>query len=61
MLRIIIRTEHNGAACHVQGAVSEHEFKTFDIDLPEIEKYLREFEKRPNSYSTREVIGIEKF
>lgn len=60
MLRIIIREENNAAACYVPGAVAEHSWKTFDVELPEVESYLREYENKPNAYTSRIVVGIEK-
>ena len=55
MIRIIVRTQYHGAAAHIPGAKTEYEFKTFDVDFAEIEKYLRE----TLSMASREVIGVE--
>lgn len=55
MLRIIVRNQHFGAVVHMEGAIAETSLKTFDVELPEIEKYLKVAEK----WTSREVIGIE--
>jgi len=55
MLRIIIRSQHLGAAAHIPDAKAETDFRTFDVSLPEIEKYLRPDQK----WTSREIIGVE--
>lgn len=54
MLRIIVRETDCGAACNVGGPVNSS-WKSFDVELPEVESFLSE--KR--QYMTREVVGVE--
>jgi hypothetical protein len=53
-IRIIVREVETGAACNVGGPVNVSH-KTFDIDAPQLEAYLRVAQ----SYTTREVVGCE--
>ena len=58
-LRIIVRTDDAGMACNVGGEVLS-EFKTFDVDLPELEKFLREVQQAGQTrFSHRQVVGVE--
>jgi hypothetical protein len=54
MLRIVVRESNCGAACNVGGPV-DVTWKTFDVDLPELEAYLSEAVR----FQTREVVGVE--
>ena len=66
MLRIVVQTSDAGMAVNVGGHV-EVEVKTFDINAPELEEFLREYAdaqtKARNStssiYWSRSVIGVE--
>lgn len=55
-IRIIVRQSDEGAARHVGGPVQTRH-KTFDVELPELEQFLRA-EGQPD-YTSREVIGVE--
>ena len=55
MIRILVRVDDAGMAANVGGSV-ETKYKTFDVDLPELEKYLREDR---GIYSHANVIGFE--
>jgi hypothetical protein len=55
-IRIIVRQSDEGAAMHVGGPV-QTSHKTFDVDLPELEQFLRA-EGQP-TYIRRELIGVE--
>lgn len=57
MIRLIIRTQSAGMAANVAGAKAEIDFKTFDVEIPEVESYLREAEKW--DYTNRQIIGVE--
>lgn len=58
MLRIVVRTDNAGMAANVGGAVHT-EYRTFDVDLPEIEEFLREPGAKRMTYTQRQVVGIE--
>lgn len=55
-IRIIVRQSDEGAARHVGGPV-QTSHKTFDVDLSEVEHFLRAT-GQPD-YICREVIGVE--
>jgi hypothetical protein len=60
-LRIIVRTDDAGMASNVGGSVLS-EFKTFDIDAPELEAFLREYTGRSKTgtcFWHRQVIGVD--
>ena len=59
-LRIIIRTDDASMAANVGGAVLS-EFKTFAVDLPEVEAFLRgpPIIPRQTRYDHRQVVGVE--
>jgi len=57
-LRIVIEQTDYGTAAHVDGVKASRSLKSFDVELPEIEKYLQEG-AQPNSWRIREFIGIE--
>lgn len=57
MIRIIVKTDGAAMAANIGGSV-ESKVKTFDVECPVVEAFLRE--KLPNpGYSHRQVIGIE--
>lgn len=56
MIRIIVRTDDASMAANVGGAVHT-EYRTFAVDLPEVEAFLRETAKF--QYTQRQVTGIE--
>lgn len=58
MLRIIVRTDDAGMAANCGGAV-ETTFRTFEIDCPELEAFLREPAEKRWTYAQRQAIGIE--
>jgi hypothetical protein len=55
MLRIIVRTDDAGMAANVGGAVLSN-FATFDVDLPEVEKCVRDGDGK---YCHSQVVGVE--
>ena len=55
MIRIIVRETDSGEACNVPNGQTHLNFKTFDVELPEVEKYLSE----KWQYVSRQVIGVE--
>jgi len=66
MLRIVVQTSDCGMAANIGGSV-ETTVKTFDVYLPELEAYLREYddakerakETKLPMYWIRGVAGIE--
>ncbi len=54
-LRVIIRTEYADKAANVGGSV-DVEWKTFDIEAPEVEAFLSQ---KLSSLTYRQVVGIE--
>lgn len=56
MIRVIVRTVGYGRSVHVGGPVSE-DFKTFDIEAPELEGYLRK--ENAIQYVEAQAIGVE--
>lgn len=59
-IRIIVRTDDAAMACNVGGTVLS-EFRTFDVELPELEAFLRgQPVAHPSTkYDHRQVIGVE--
>jgi len=55
MIRIICSESDSTAAAFDAGLVRQTH-KTFDVDLPEIEEWLR---NKRNTYVERSVVGIE--
>jgi hypothetical protein len=55
MIRIVCTRADAGMAANVGGPVTIH-MKTFDVDLPEIEAWLKE---RGHTYEERTFTGIE--
>lgn len=59
MLRIIVRRRDVAAAVNVDGPV-DVTYRTFDVDLPEIERCLTDNGGYADAaYVTTEVIGVE--
>lgn len=61
MLRIVVQTSDCGMAANIGGHV-ENTIRTFDIELPELEAYLREHSDKTEMerrYTARNVIGVE--
>lgn len=56
MIRVLVRTNDNGAAVHVGGPVNIS-YRTFDVVAPALEAFLREYEAP--TYTHREVVGVE--
>lgn len=54
-IRIIVRTDDAGMACNVGGGVHS-EFRTFDIEAPEIENFLGQ---SLGTYAQRQIVGVE--
>ena len=58
-ITIIVRTDAASMAAHVGGAV-ETTLRTFTIEAPELEAFLREPKDKNWEYTIRQVIGIEE-
>ena len=67
MLRVVVETCDAGMAAHVGGSV-EKQVRTFDIDVPELDAFLREYTKAVEAakdadtgglYWHRQVVGVE--
>lgn len=58
MLRIIVRTDNAGMAANCGGAV-ETTYRTFEMDAPELEAFLREPKSKNWTYAQRQVVGVE--
>lgn len=56
MIRIIVRTCDARMAANVGGEV-ETVYKTFDFDLPELERFM--IDGASQTYSHRQIIGAE--
>lgn len=54
MIRIIVQSCDAGMACNVGGSVLTT-YKTFDVDLPEVEKFLAQKEM----YVQKQISGFE--
>lgn len=54
MLRVVFQRIHTGAACNIGGPVTSS-VRTFDVDLPEVEQFMRSEDK----WNDVNVIGIE--
>lgn len=55
-LQVIVRDDDAGMAAHVDGAVVKTHWKTFVIDAPELEAFLKQ--ELP-SLIQRQVVGVE--
>jgi len=58
MIRVIVRTVNCANAAHVGGPI-DTDYKTFDVDLPELKKFLQEPTLNGWTYHAREVVGVE--
>lgn len=61
MLRIIVGDVDGGMAINL-GGPAHSTVKSFDVDLPDLERYLREYEDADSNrkvYWQRSVIGVE--
>lgn len=58
MIRIICRLANAGMAANVGGAVLT-KYRTFDVVLPEVEKYMREAVKEGGTYAQYQIVGTE--
>ena len=66
MIRIIIQDCDFGAAANIGGPVESH-VKSFDVDIPALEKHLRDFKEMSDKcksakqmvWSSQNVAGIE--
>jgi hypothetical protein len=61
-LRIIVRTDDAGMVANVGFDCVLSELKTFDIDAPELEAFLREYTGRSKTgtcFWHRQVIGVD--
>lgn len=54
MIRLVVRTDDAGMAANVGGNV-DTSYKTFDVDLPEVEAFLRDKGK----YMHIRLVGCE--
>lgn len=59
MIRIIVRTDDASLIANAGGGAVQTEFRTFKIDAPELEAYLREPEQQGRLYAQRQVVGVE--
>ncbi len=58
-IRILVRTDDAGMAANCGGAV-ETRYKTFDVELPEVERFLREVtDNKLMQYTARQIVGWE--
>ena len=55
MIRVIVQTDNAGMAANVGGNVHTS-LRSFDVDMPELEAFLREDQ---GTYGHRQVIGVE--
>jgi hypothetical protein len=58
MIRLVIRSTDEAGAVNV-GSPVDISYKTFDVELPEVERFLLEYAGKPGSYITRTIIGSE--
>lgn len=58
-LRLIVRTDDGNMAAQIGGGVLV-QYRTFDVDLPEVEAFLRAGGSNSgNDYSFRQLVGAE--
>ncbi len=57
MIRIVVRISYMGHVVHGGAPAASVDFKTFDVALPEVEKFLRG--TASETYVARDVVGIE--
>ncbi len=58
MIRLVMRIDDAAMAANVGGS-PQTTYRTFDIDLPDVEALLRHQEKRPNSLLHHTLVGAE--
>jgi hypothetical protein len=58
MIRIVVQEAEAGMAANVGGPV-QIKYRTFDVNLPELEAYLREPKEQKLTYTDRQVSGVE--
>lgn len=58
MLRLIIRTDDAHMAANAGGAVLTT-YQTFDVDLPDVERALRDGGRNEGSFRHRQLVGCE--
>jgi hypothetical protein len=56
MLRLVCTEVDGNDAAHVGGPVHTR-YRTFDVELPELEEWLRS--RGPNEFTSRSVTGVE--
>lgn len=56
MIRLVFEETNFGTAAHVDGVKAETHLKSFDIDCPEIENFLK---TDSLSWTIRQLVGIE--
>lgn len=58
MIRIIVRTDDGGFACNIggPGTPAHTTYKTFDIEAPELEAFMRE-SFHPSACIMRQIVG----
>jgi len=61
VIRVIVRTMDGSFGCHIggPGTPAEFSYKTFDIEAPELERFLSEDVGRNGSGVSRSPVGIE--
>jgi hypothetical protein len=58
-LRLIVRTDDAAMAANVGGSVHT-EYDTFEIEAPEVERFLRTGKGSPEwTYAHRQIVGVE--
>lgn len=57
MIRVVVRRQDMAHVIHGGADGASVSFKTFDIEAPELERFLRE--ERIGQYETRDVMGVE--
>ncbi|RWK39280.1 hypothetical protein [Mesorhizobium sp.] len=58
MIRLIIRTDDASMAANVGGSVLT-QYRTFDVELPEVESLLRAGGSDGSGFSHRQLVGCE--
>lgn len=60
MLRVVCCENEHTHTVHVGGPPSIT-YKTFDVDLPEIEAWLDKYkDQKQHSYNVRTIVGVER-
>lgn len=58
MIRLVVRTDDANQAAHVGGAV-QVTYKTFDVELPEVEAFIDEVREKKWQFTSRQIVGFE--